>query len=56
MKLLIEVLLGIGGGLHSTDDYQSVMETSFSQDTSLVKFFEDMIGSYHLVRCAIAGA
>ena len=30
--------MGVGGGLHSTDDFQSVMETSLSQDTSLVKF------------------
>ena len=38
MKLLVQVLSGVGGGPHSTDDFQRVMETSLSQDTSLVKF------------------
>ena len=37
-ELLIEVLPGVGGGLHFTDDFQIVVETSLSQNTSLVKF------------------
>ena len=38
MKLLIQVSSGVGGDLRSTDDFQSVMETSLSQNTFLVKF------------------
>ena len=38
------------------NNFQSVKETSLSQDRSLIKFHGDTIRSYSLVRCAIAGA
>ena len=36
MRVIIP--LSAGGGLCSTNDFQSVKETSLQQDTSLIKF------------------
>ena len=44
--------LSTGGGLHSTNGFQSVKETSLWQDRFLIKFS----WRYDLVRCTIAGA
>ena len=37
VKLLTEVLLGVGRRLHFLDDFQNQMGTSLSHDISLVK-------------------
>lgn len=54
VKLLKEVLYGTDGGLHSTDDFQGVMETSLSQVTSLVKFswrYDQHLSSGQVHKC-----
>ena len=38
MKLVGEVVLGIGGGIHTADDFQNLMGTFLSRDACLVKF------------------
>ena len=52
IKILgVIIPLSVGGGLHSTNDFQNVNEASLSQDRSLIKFS----WSYCLVRFATAG-
>ena len=54
MRVIIP--LSTGGGLHFTNGFQSVKETSLWQNGSLIKFHGDVIRSYRLVMCTKAGA
>ena len=51
----VTIPLSVGGGLHSTNSFKSVKETSVCKDESLITFHGDTIRSYRLVSCAIAG-